>query len=139
MRVLLCLLIFICSYASANESESQDEALKKRCLNSFEMIKKKDYSQFLSEIPVKNISKDEIEHSKAVLDRAYKRWFVERKLDTTTVTGIKYQSVSDFKKSKYNALSQARVMIKISGYKLMGSARCTFVETPDGWFLSKLP
>jgi hypothetical protein len=116
---------------------TQDEQLTQKCLNSFTIIKNQDLDTFVSLMPYLPSAQEE-KYAAKILQRSHKRWYLDREIDSIIPKGVKYSEPDDSKR-QMEAVQQARVKLLITSRKSEASVSCKFVQTKDGWFLSKLP
>ena len=135
IRIIPLLLLFFSANSLANQK--LDDELSQRCLGTFDFIKTQDLAAFIALMPYAP-TKKEREYAGEILQRSHKRWYVDRTMDEITPKGVSYSTADEFKRQK-GAIQEARVKLLITSPNNQASVSCKFVETPKGWFLSKLP
>ncbi|MFT5704363.1 MAG: hypothetical protein ACI8SK_000309 [Shewanella sp.] len=138
LRYLALIPLFWLSTSMADTSKNQDKILTQRCLDTFKFIEKKDLTTFIAQMPA-TPSDYEKKRSMKVLERAHKRWFIKETIISIEPGKVTYQKPSKIKQEKYQAQKQAKVSLLIIGENYRSTMSCKFIETPKGWFLSKLP
>lgn len=114
-----------------------DEQLTQRCLDSFTIIKNQDLPAFIALMPYTPTKKEQ-EYAGEILQRSHKRWYVDQTMGEITPKGVSYSKADESKRQK-GAIQEARVKLLITSTNEQASVSCKFIETPKGWFLSKLP
>ncbi|MEM6185697.1 hypothetical protein [Shewanella vaxholmensis] len=122
---------------SALGNTPADEQLTQRCLDSFTIIKNQDLDAFVARMPYQPSAKER-EYAGEILQRSHKRWYVDQTMDEIIPKGVSYNSADESKRQK-GAIQEARVKLQITSPNEQASVSCKFVETQEGWFLSKLP
>lgn len=135
IRIIPLLLLFFSANSLANQK--LDDELSQRCLGTFDFIKTQDLAAFIALMPYAP-TKKEREYAGEILQRSHKRWYVDRTMDEITPKGVSYSTADESKRQK-GAIQEARVKLLITSPNNQASVSCKFVETPKGWFLSKLP
>lgn len=135
IRIIPLLLLFFSANSLANQK--LDDELSQRCLGTFDFIKTQDLATFIALMPYAPTKKEQ-EYAGEILQRSHKRWYVDRTMDEITPKGVSYSTADEFKRQK-GAIQEARVKLLITSPNNQASVSCKFVETPKGWFLSKLP
>ncbi|MCU8084498.1 hypothetical protein ACRN9O_09165 [Shewanella oncorhynchi] len=118
-------------------NQKLDDELTQRCLGTFDFIKTQDLAAFIALMPYAPTQKEQ-EYAGEILQRSHKRWYVDRTMDEITPKGVSYSQADEFKRQK-GAIQEARVKLLITSPNEQASVSCKFVETQEGWFLSKLP
>lgn len=118
-------------------NQKLDDELTQRCLGTFDFIKTQDLPAFIALMPYAPTKKEQ-EYAGEILQRSHKRWYVDRTMDEITPKGVSYSTADEFKRQK-GAIQEARVKLLITSSNNQASVSCKFVETQEGWFLSKLP
>ena len=135
IRIIPLLLLFFSANSLANQK--LDDELSQRCLGTFDFIKTQDLAAFIALMPYAP-TKKEREYAGEILQRSHKRWYVDRTMDEITPKGVSYSTADESKRQK-GAIQEARVKLLITSPNNQASVSCKFVETQEGWFLSKLP
>lgn len=118
-------------------NQKLDDELTQRCLDTFDFIKIQDLAAFIALMPYA-LTKKEREYAGEILQRSHKRWYVDQTMDEIIPKGVSYNSADESKRQK-GAIQEARVKLLITSPNEQASVSCKFVETQEGWFLSKLP
>ena len=135
--LVLVLSPFATQIRAQQASSSQDQVLTQQCLDSFDMIKNQDLDAFVARMPYQPSAKER-EYAGEILQRSHKRWYLDRTMDEITPKGVIYSKADESKRQK-GAILEARVKLLITSSNKQASVSCKFVETAEGWFLSKLP
>ncbi|MCS6241149.1 hypothetical protein [Shewanella baltica] len=136
---ILSLITFLAMplFTQATTNQKLDDELSQRCLGTFDFIKTQDLAAFIALMPYAP-TKKEREYAGEILQRSHKRWYVDQTMDEIIPKGVSYNSADESKRQK-GAIQEARVKLLITSPNNQASVSCKFVETPKGWFLSKLP
>ena len=119
--------------------ESIDSELQKRCESTFKIIENRNYQAFINLMPF-TPTDEEIEHSKAYLDKKHEEWFVKSGGILEVKRGkVQHQQPDDEIKEKYGAIQKTKTKIRVLAKNFNTSTYCVFIQTPNGWFLSRLP
>lgn len=124
-------------FVQATTNQKLDDELTQRCLGTFDFIKTQDLAAFIALMPYVPTQKEQ-EYAGEILQRSHKRWYVDRTMDEITPKGVSYSKADESKRQK-GAIQEARVKLLITSPNNQASVSCKFVETQEGWFLSKLP
>ncbi|WP_108946174.1 hypothetical protein [Shewanella halifaxensis] len=138
-KIVFLLAILLGSHSVlASNDKSLDNQLSQRCLGTLDFIKSQNLSAFMAEMPAASTKGQEKRLTK-ILERAYKRRFGKGEPHTVKITGVSYEDAPQAKQDKFGAIELAKIKIYIESDSLTSYARCEYMRTADGWFLSSLP
>ncbi|MGI2171418.1 hypothetical protein ACROAE_14710 [Shewanella sp. MF05960] len=138
-KIVFLLAILLGSHnALANSDKSLDNELGQRCLGTLDFIKSQNLSAFMAEMPLESTKGQEKRLAK-ILERSHKRNFGKGEPHTVEITGVSYEDAPKVKQESFTAIELAKVNIYIKSDSSTSYARCNYMRTADGWFLSSLP
>ncbi|WP_108946169.1 hypothetical protein [Shewanella halifaxensis] len=138
-KIVFLLATLLCSQnALANSDKKLDNLLSQRCLGTLDFIKSQDLSAFMAEMPAASTKGQEKRLAK-ILERSHQRNFGKGEPHTVKITGVSYEGAPQAKQDRFGAIELAKININIKSDSSTYYARCEYMRTADGWFLSSLP